>query len=143
MEEEKKDAVNEDEPDRTMAWLIFFVIASLVFVLIALFVAFNGDFKKSDSPAANILTAVTKKAPAVTVDSHVLTELKFYVYAVDNYDEVDVTFSLLDEKGGILTTQTLQGFNYRKGNTYVLSQSLSLSELWNGKNVKYSISYYK
>ena len=143
MEEEKKEIVQEDESDKTMPWLIFFVVASLVFVLVMLFVTFNDAYKKSNSPAANIITAATKKAPAVTVDSHVLTELKFYVYAVDNYDEVDVTYSLLDEKGGILATRTLQGFNYRKGNTYVLSQSLSLSELWNGTNVKYSISYYK
>lgn len=143
MEEEKKETIKDDESDKSVYWVGFFIVASLVFALVMLFVAFNNAHKKSDSPAANIITAVTKKAPAVTVDSRVLTELKFYVYAVDNYDEVDVTFSLYDENGGILTTQTLQGFNYRKGNTYVLSQSLSISELWNGKNVSYSISYYK
>lgn len=143
MEEEKKETIKDDESDKSVYWVGFFIVASLVFALVMLFVVFNNAHKKSDSPAANIITAVTKKAPAVTVDSRVLTELKFYVYAVDNYDEVDVTFSLYDENGGILTTQTLQGFNYRKGNTYALSQSLSISELWNGKNVSYSISYYK
>lgn len=143
MEEEKKESKEELTGGKSLFWIAFSIIASLVFLLGCMIYTFSKTVEDSDTPAANIITAITKKPPTVKVDPEIFTSIKFYVYAVDNYDEVDISFSILDDKGGILTSQTLQGFNYRKGNTYVLSQTLSLKQMFTSSSVRYSVSYYK
>lgn len=118
---------------------IVVVIAATIIVLITVnkFI----ETRAKNSGRSSVVTQVVKKSPTVKVEQG-LSYINFYVQANDNYDEVHVTFCLLDKADNIFYTETLRGYNYVKGNTYTLTKNITLSQLLNFESIKYKVSYY-
>ena len=120
-------------------WKFITIVAVAIIVLFAVnkFV----ESKAKDHGKPSVITQVTKEKPSLRLEQG-LKSVYFYVQANDNYDEIHVTFSLLDKSENVFYTETLQGYNYVKGNTYTLTKDLTLSQLLNVSSISYKISYY-
>lgn len=84
-----------------------------------------------------------KKTPPSVRLEETLSGATVYVEAKDDYDEVKVEVEFYDTSGNLANTKTLTGRNYKKGNTYTLTISLSLSERLNYSYVRYRVKSYK
>lgn len=122
--------------------LLRVVVCLIVLLIVGIAALYLMENKSKRDGKPSIVTIATKAAPTLTCEQG-FTDVKFYVTANDNYEEVDVTFKILDGNGAVVYTQTLQGFNYAKGNTYMLSQSLTFTQILSIDKIEYRISYYR
>lgn len=100
------------------------------------------DDRKKEGNNTSIYTEITKIKPNVrTVET--LTGFDYEIYCNDNYDIVEITVKVMDEEGAIIHTETLQGFNYTKGNTYILSFEAPLEIILTGGRISWSVTKYK
>ena len=128
-----------EEKKKSSFWKFLTIVAAVIIVLFAInkFV----ESKSKDHGTPSVITQITKEKPTLRLEQG-LKSVCFYVQANDNYDEVHVTFSLLDKSENVFYTETLQGYNYIKGNTYTLTKDFTLSQLLNVSSISYKISYY-
>lgn len=126
-----------NENRRTCLQLAIASFALLVIIIIV----FSIVIHNSGMDFENI---TSKKPPELKREtSQTLTKIIINVYCPDNYKVVEVTLQLYDENDTVIGTHTLQGQNYKKGNTYELIYEPTMTELWYAKYIRYSISNYK
>lgn len=119
-----------------------FIIAILIIFGIGFGIYQIGNIISSETNTPNPVVQVTKKAPDLSLEQ-TLTSVIINVYANDNYSLVEVQLEILDANLNILGDYTLQGTNYRKGNTYSLEKKLSFNQLLNASKIQYRCSNYK
>lgn len=115
---------------------------AIMFVFGAIFIYNAVNSKAKSANTATFITTTTKVKPSVT-GKQTLSGVEFTVYAKDNYTEVQVVYEIYDSSKKIIKTGTLYGHNYKKGNSYTLSQSLSVSEQLSFDTIQYRIGSYK
>lgn len=131
---------SQQEEKHTSVLIPIVLIAIIIIAGIFIYNKVQSNAKSSNTPTT--ITKVTKTRPSVTYEQ-TLTGVKFTVQANDNYDEVQVVYQLYNSNNQIIKQGSLYGTNYRKGNSYVLSENLSFSELLNTNRIEYNIGYYK
>ena len=88
-----------------------------------------------------------QNAPEISVgDTSNITDLNKIIIEVkckNNYKKVEVLLELSDESGKIIKSETMTGYNYKKGETYELIYTLNTYELLNAKKYRYSLIDYE
>ena len=108
--------------------LFLFILFTLISVIVY-FLVIKPDLDQKNKNIKQGIAEIIKIAPSVT-HKETLTGLDFYVTCNDNYSYVKLIISFKDNNGNIIKTETLTGYNYQKGNTYILSYKIdSLSSL--------------
>lgn len=85
---------------------------------------------------------IFKSAPQISGEQRI-DGVDISVYCTDNYDLVEVKITIYDENDTVLDTQTLQGRNFSKGNTYKLAYRPSISTMWNADYYKVTVTKYE
>lgn len=85
---------------------------------------------------------IFKSAPQISGEQRI-DGVDISVYCTDNYDLVEVKITIYDENDTVLDTQTLQGRNFSKGNTYKLAYRPSLSTMWNADHYIVTVTKYE
>lgn len=135
-----------------IAFFCFIAIALVVFLCIYFFIIkpttseknsstsisgsgqYYDDEDKHDYP-------IYKSAPKITGEQR-LDGIDISIYCTDDYNLVEVKVTLYDDNDKVLDTETLQGRNYSKGNTYKLQYRPSLSTMWNASSYRLSVTKY-
>lgn len=140
-----KDNIAQPQKDNTegKGCLITLIvcIAILLLMCLPLIKEISNDRKKEGNNTS-IYTEITKIKPTVK-SVETLTGFDYEIYCNDNYDIVEITVKVMDEEGAIIHTETLQGFNYTKGNTYILSFEAPLEIILTGGRISWSVTKYK
>lgn len=101
--------------------------------------------KSKDTP--NPIIALFKKAPTITAEKKLENLLDvsilFTIYANDNYDQVIIKIKLYSSEKVEFKSYTLTGTNYRKGESYQLSQKFLTTDLIDGYYYNWKCTYYK
>lgn len=145
--EEKQETKNQKH-GCLIAFIIFAIIAAIgiavYFIVPKLIKSSSTDssYSTSATEIANDIKQATKAAPTLTAQASATT-LTINVKCNDNYDLVEVTVNLINEKGNIIKTVTLQGRNYTKGNTYQVTYTFAtLDEALNTDRYSYQTTKY-
>ena len=136
MEENERNEKSTENGKAGCAISIVVFLAILGAILAVVFVMAKRN------PTGEGISSITKSQPTLTIDN-TMSGVKVNVYAVDNYTEVCVKIKCYDNNGSIVKEENLIGSNYRKGNTYALVYTFSLSEVLSVKTVGCELVYYK
>ena len=126
---------------RGHGFLIFLVIVA---ILVGAFFGIKTLMEKQaqNQGKTSVITAITKAKPSVSA-KQTLSGIDFYVTANDDYEVVEITYELYDSSGSVYSTGKVSGSNYKKGNTYTINKSLSLTEQLKTNKISYSVNYFR
>ncbi|MBE6702144.1 MAG: hypothetical protein E7585_01875 [Ruminococcaceae bacterium] len=125
--------------------LIALIIIIAMAIVIGLGIMFATEpWEDTDDDETSAFTEMTKQKPTLTADQSSLgTAVDIQIKANDNYKEVIVELLLYDENDNIISQQYLTQTNLTKGNTYIVTYNLSLSELTKVDSYSYKVYKYK
>ena len=137
-----------------LIYIVAIIIVCLVIFLIMYFAVFK-PMKENASDNTNISGSgqyyndddnhdynIFKTAPEISGEQR-LDGIDISIYCPDNYDLVEVKITVYDKNDAVLDTETLQGRNFSKGNTYKLTYRPSLSTMWNAEYYKMTLTKYE
>lgn len=133
-----------NDPKQKSCLVTIFVIILVIIIAIVSAVGINSCSESSAKKKneASISTEIRKAAPTLTSEDS-MTGIKIYVKANDDYEEVNVIVEIADKNGNIIESETLTGYNYKKGNTYTLKMDYSFENILAYSKYTYRVGYYK
>ena len=137
-ETERKKPIRKKKTHKSIVSLFMTAICLVAGIII--YNKVQNTAKSATTPTP--VTVVTKAKPSVKGEQ-TLSGVTFTVQANDNYNEVQVVYEIYNSSNVMIKQGTLYGYNYIKGNSYTLSQNLSVSEQLSFDTIKYRIGYYK
>lgn len=152
---ENKSPQNEQNDSHGCLMSIIAVVAVGLIIFLVLYFAVFKPMKDNASNNTNVSGSgqyyddddnhdynIFKTAPEISGEQR-LDGIDVSVYCKDDYKLVEIKITLYDKNDAVLDTETLQGRNYSKGNTYKLPYRPSFSTMLQASKYKLSVVKYE
>lgn len=128
-----------------IAAIIVLIIGAIILVCLA--PSLFGSMSNNENNNQNPITSIIKDQPTVKMQQSdnwlEMLEVQFEISCPADYNKVILEMTIYDKNDIVIVHEYLSGTNYKKGNTYRLTYTMSFQEALKADHVQYKISKYE